>query len=158
MKDILLEAMQYCRNHFVMARTTGNLTFAGHEIKGMYTDIARIGQYILIQSPYLNDEIYQIKTIGDKVITVAEELKEEWLDHATTYFLKIPPAFLRICTSAEKWQADRGQSNGSIASESFGEYSVSYQNKNNEGEAFTWLDQYKASLRPYMRMFNDIPC
>lgn len=147
MKDILLRAMAYCRNHFVKASQKAELEFSNQLIKGVHTGIAKAGQYILIRNNYLNDELYKIERVNEAEggVIVAENLQEERVT-AMVYFLAIPQGFISVCKKVAELEKKH---TGNITSEKFGDYSVSYDNTGTE-------KLMQSGLKAYMRMFNDI--
>lgn len=147
MKDILLRAMAYCRNHFVKASQKAELQLSNQLIKGVHTGIAKAGQYILIRNSYLNDELYKIESVSEAEggVMVADDLQEEQIT-AIVYFLAIPQGFINVCKKVAELE---NKHTGNITSEKFGDYSVSYDNAGTE-------KLMQNGLKPYVRIFNDI--
>lgn len=156
-KNILLSVMQYCRNHFISNRISGNIVLNNNKliITGINTDIARKGQYIIIVGSMLNNPMYKIVDIFNNTIELDATLEPEEF-RGEVYLLDIPASFLLLCKRIEAWQKDNNSENiGNIASEHFGDYSVSYKGSA-DGGAYTWQDEFGGLLRNYRKMFMDI--
>lgn len=100
-----------------------------------------VGQYVCIRGSVLNDGVYKITEIVGNVYTLDGTLQDE----TGTFFiygLAIPKALLDI----EAVIVASGSMSG-VASESLGEYSVSY------GTNGSWQEVYRNQLNPYRKPF-----
>lgn len=155
-KDILLMAMQYCRNHFIKERKAGRITIKNDKLMmtGVNTGIANAGQYIIIAHSDLNGGIYRIQSVTNGALQLdTNGIDEEFF--GVTFFLQIPPSFILLCKKIEVYEQKNAGKSSNIASEHFGDYSVSY-NSGVDGTAYTWQDEFKNDLRNFRRIFADI--
>ena len=108
------------------------------------------GQYILVLGSKMNDGVYTVLNIGGNKLTldVAVDLVPELTKNMVACSLSIPKAILNL---ADEIQAYNAKNDGSVASESLGDYSVTY------GEGATWITVFRNKLAPYKKAYLNLP-
>ena len=77
---------------------------------------------------------------------------ERW--NGRVWLLAPPEDFLNICRAIESWRATHPAK--TVAGERFGEYSVQYAT-GGQSKPGDWRDAFGERLRPYQRMFAEVP-
>lgn len=110
-------------------------------------------QYVLILNSNINDGVYKITSItGNKLFLDLEyDMEEESTDEMIICALAIPKAILDITNEIIAYN-DKHSDN--VASESLGDYSVSYGNSNGD---VSWLSAFRNKLAPYKKTYLSLP-
>ncbi len=140
---MLNQILKYIRNYFEISSveseeitTTGVIVPDGTEFKQ--------GQYVLIKQSILNDGVYQITAIAGNELKITGLSAEA--GNFQIYGLAIPKELIEIALEIEA----EGSSEG-VASESLGDYSVSYTDGNS-----SWKTRYKTRLNDYRRLYREL--
>lgn len=134
-------------NFFVRSceRITGNIT--GQTISGV-SGTYLPGQYILIKDTILNDGVYRISTAEPGILTVETTLSDEVSD-IRLFGLAVPKEIQDLATEIQTF-ITAGNSKDGVASESLGDYSVSYGDKGGG-----WQAVFSKRLNAYRSIYPD---
>lgn len=110
-----------------------------------------VGQYILILGSKLNDGVTKITAISGNLLTVETGygLVAETTSNMLVCGLSIPKAILSLVDEIVAYNA---KNDGSIKSESLGDYSVSYAN-----DDVSWISVFRKKLSPYRKVYLTLP-
>lgn len=111
---------------------------------------AVVNQYIYLAGTMINGGVYKITSKTGNTLVLDQELSEEPAI-GTCYFLAIPRA---IITLTEDITDYNGKNKIGIASESLGDYSVTYSS---EGTDNSWKGAFATRLNEYRRPYLVLP-
>lgn len=111
------------------------------------------GQYVYVQGSVLNDGIYRIASVDGNVLgIVGSVMMVEASVVGWIYGLAIPKDLLAIIDEIKTYQLSVSGNAQNIASETLGDYSVTYGGGSN-----SWTEVYKKRLMPYKHIYLDLP-
>ena len=133
------DVMRACRNYFPASFTHGAWTITD----GLLTpDLAvKPGGWIAVTGSERNDGVYQLDDSGGVPGATDESFT------GSVWRLRPPRAFIALCEEIAAYDAAHPAS--TVASESFGEYSVSLSGGG-------WEAAFAARLAPWRRMFAEV--
>ncbi len=110
------------------------------------------GQYCLIIGSKMNDGVYLITNINGLVLTLDApfDFVPETSEDMIACSLAIPRAVLSLVSEIEAYNE---KNDGSIKSESLGDYSVSYQGNQDA----SWITVFRRKLAPYKKTYLNLP-
>jgi len=108
------------------------------------------GQYILILGSKMSDGVFTVLDVTGNKLTLDLEvdLIPEQTKNMVACSLSIPRAVLNLADEIEAYNA---KNDGSVASESLGDYSVTY------GDGATWITVFRNKLAPYKKAYLNLP-
>lgn len=111
-----------------------------------------IGQYVLILGSKLNDGVTKITGITGNELTVETTygLIAENTKNMLVCGLAIPRAILSLVSEIETYNS---KNDGSIKSESLGDYSVTYAS----ADDVSWISVFRNKLAPYKKVYLNLP-
>lgn len=132
--------MRACNNWFARFRESGTFTISANKItiKGIYLT----GQYIRILGSGLNDGVYKVKSVTNKVLEPVEILLPETFE-GSIVCLYPPKAFIDLVEEVSEYNV-KNPIKG-VSSESVPNYSVTY-NKGLDGNQ-GWQSVYAPKLK-----------
>jgi hypothetical protein len=147
---MLGEVLAYLNNHFVRGNAWGTEAEADGVTCCSPEDYVP-GQYIRIYGSVLNDGVYKIASIdGDKLVTV-ETLQPE-ASGFNVWGLAVPAEVVKLATEIAAYQTTEKPG---VASESLGDYSVSYAAGSSSAPGWVWA--FKDRLRPWRKVYDTSP-
>lgn len=136
------EVMREVRNGFVALRYDGAFTLTDGVPRPGAEELTE-GDLAVIRGCPENDGVHPVKN------GALEGTRDgSWL--GTMWILRPPADFRRLCARISDW--DDACPGGRAASERFGEYSVTYGRAERD-----WQSHFSAALRPWRRMFTEVP-
>lgn len=140
-------------NNFYVRDHCDVLTMLNRKITVEDESLFVVGQYLLILGSLTNDGVYKIKAISGNELELDIEfnLLTQATDEITVCSLAIPKSLLDLVTQIETYDANN---DGSIQSESLGDYSVSYGAKESNA---SWNVVFKQKLAPYKKAYLNLP-
>ena len=143
------QVMDSINNHFVRDFDVDDFEIVSDGIVGSFSSTYLIGMYVLIKHSLLNDGVYEITGVTDDKITVDATLKAENTGESIVVYALTPKkSFLDLVTEIETFVAN-DESVG-VASESLGDYSVSY------GKEGSWQSVFRKKLNTYRKVYSDL--
>ena len=135
------DVMREINHAFPKARWHGSFTLSDGKLA---IDELLPGDWIAVHGSDHMDGVHHLDEAGR-----IPDARDERFTGAV--WLLAPSAdFLRLCEEIGAWaEAQRG----AVRSERFGAYSVEYQT----GQAEDWRSAFAAQLRPYRRMWTEVP-
>ena len=143
MIETIAEVMRYCRHYFPVDYTDGEWRLQG----GVLTpEDERTDGLIAITGSAGHNGVWMLQDGA-----VETDTDETW--HGRVWLLAPPEDFLALCREIDEWRQKHPVQ--AAKSEKFGEYQVSYAGA--DGQVMTWQDAFVKRLRPYLRMFAEVP-
>lgn len=109
------------------------------------------GQYVLVLGSKVNDGVYLVSNITGSVLTLDApfEFVPEVSETMVACSLAIPRAVLSLVDEITAYNL---VNNGSVKSESLGDYSVSYV-----GDDASWITVFRKRLNPFKKTYLNLP-
>lgn len=110
------------------------------------------GQYVLIIGSKMNDGVYLVSNIDGTELTLdaSFDFVPETTKDMVVCSLSIPRAILSIVDEIVAYNA---KNDGSVKSESLGDYSVSYGGNQDA----SWITVFRRKLTPYKKAYLNLP-
>lgn len=139
--------LKYINNYYAKTKELGIITIKDNkiELKGTYIP----NQYILVRGSILNDGLYKINTLEDKMIAVTGAINEVF--EGVIYALAIPKEIIEMQTELKELESKYEPS--VYQSESFGNYSYSLAT-NKQGETMSPFDYLVPRLIAYRKIYE----
>jgi hypothetical protein len=141
------------KNYFIVSQTSGSSFFANGVVVSN-PSIFTVKQFVLVIGSALNNGVYQITSI-DLVNRKIHFGKDDDIGSETVncyvYGLAIPKALISLIGDIAEYD---NANKTNIASESIGDYSVSYTT--GSANETSWVSVFRKRLDPYRKMFLTI--
>ena len=137
----LITLLRHLREPFAVCRCDGTFELRGGLLTPM-PDEPTEGDLLVIRGSLRNEGTHEIR----------DGLLCDTADEAfcgTVWLLRPPAELRRLCVRISRWDDEHPQ--GLPEAESFGHYSVKH------GKAEDWRGHFREELRPWQRMFCEVP-
>lgn len=141
--------LRYLNNYFIRSVHSFNSILADGFIVDDPSDFVA-GQYVCIFKSKINDGVYKIDSIVENKLVVDGGVLSVESDEMVLCGLSIPKSLLNVITEIESYNSSN---DGSVKSESLGDYSVTYGADGGSG----WGEVFKTKLQPYRKVFLNLP-
>lgn len=146
--------MAYCKNHFDRSSETQSFEIVADGIVGTFEETYIVGQYVWLVGSFINDGVYKISEVTTTKLTLDATLQAENTDETMVLYGLAPDNdFLSIVADIETWVTANAGSEG-IASESLGNYSVSFATGSDGATANSWQSAFSGRLERYRQVYE----